>query len=160
MERLSVLIEETVKELKGVSLEARGLYLTLYLMACQKTGDGIESGEVKLYDDEPTPEILSALLKKTTRETNELRRELEKAGLLKASPLRITNFKRDNDPYLSIRKSNRARKGMKYKRISGEIQPSPEGDGTGKDKKGLDRTGKVSGVKLLKDLIPKLGRGK
>jgi hypothetical protein len=140
MERASMLVGKTMKAIASASIEARGLYFTMYLLACLKTDDDIESGTVEFWGTEATPETLAAHLK-TTSESVEIRlKELETLGLVTLSPLTITSFAEDNQPFLAIRRSNRARKGTKYRKVSPEIQMDSIGN-SGRERIGKDRIG-------------------
>ena len=148
MERLAMVIEETIKKLKLVRGSARGLYITMYLLACYKTGDDIEKGTVEVFGEEITPKELAVNMKSDEETIKKDLQSLVEVKLVSVNPLKITNFKSDNNPFIKQRRAGRANKGTSRGSSKGSLQSSGESSGIGKDRIGGDRKGQDDMVKL------------
>lgn len=140
MERLSILIDETLGLLFDTTAGARGLYITCYLMAGQRCGDEIESGKVIFFGREPTHERLADLMKCSADDIKAWMKELVDNNLMLENPMRIKQFKKDHDPFIRMRQGGKqgVLKGL-TRGSEGAIMPQ---DKIRKDKKRKDKLSK------------------
>lgn len=104
MENLQLNIERFIKKSRELTCETVGVYIRLYLLACQKTGDDIENGRVEIMGMEAGEKTLADLLDFTVDRLRDSVERLVTARLVSVKPLTIVDLADDNRAYLGRRR--------------------------------------------------------
>jgi len=104
MENLQLNIERFIQKSRELECATVGVYLRLYLLACQKTGDDIENGRVEIMGMEAGEKTLADLLDLTSDQLQYHIERLVNSRLIATKPLTIVDLAEDNRAYLGRRR--------------------------------------------------------